>query len=504
MDSAGKDIHQLCLSARSNTEINRRVREWLENVETDTMAGLCTCSCDVGNSLRTSLTCLLNSYYATEISVETFLNEQICNSERFNNKHESVDEDELRCSCYRRRNTSNFSLHDQELKGITLLHVAVYRNSLHADKIVRLLLNWHHSSNELLTLDKDSKQVSLASIPMTCGSYPLHILTGQNLTIKEELLETLLCADSSIPFKDDVNCDNPISLLWKNTLRFRWAISVMEGATFIDYIKNDDCSWMTIITPHQFIQFSLRMAEAALQKPDASQNKPQSSVRTIHDLCRIPRCPPMLLRLLQSPEYNAVFAVSGSASTFDQHGMLPIHHAVRSPPVTYRFLPSSLKPQYKKSLVEMLLEENPASVRIADDQGRLPLHYALESGFVSERDLMALIRLYPESLRIKDPQNGLLPFMMVSADHERTAKCNSRHDLVHENEQKLSSSMYENSDKGYCARKYRAEWKRDHVKMTYLLLMLCPDAISWTNSTATKKISRIVVDEKEAKVDVNY
>ena len=93
----------------------------------------------------------------------------------------------------------------------------MYRNSLHADKIARLFLDWDGSSNEF-SKDEQSKTVSLASVPMACGSYPLHLLTGQNLTIKEELLEALLSADPRIPFVDDMNGDNPISLLWKNTL----------------------------------------------------------------------------------------------------------------------------------------------------------------------------------------------------------------------------------------------------------------------------------------------
>lgn len=168
----------------------------------------------------------------------------------------------------------------------------------------------------------------------------------------------------------------------------------------------------------------------------------------------------MLLRLLRSPEYNTSFSVSGSAYAFDEDGMLPIHHAVQSPPVTYRFVPSTLKSQHKKSLVETLLEENPGGVRIADSKGRLPLHYALDKGCISEKDLMTLIQLYPDSLRIEDPETGLLPFMLVSTD--------------------LGTSHH--YEKSSSAENYQAEWKKEHVGMTYLLLMLCPDAILFKTS----------------------
>jgi hypothetical protein len=99
------------------------------------------------------------------------------------------------------------------------LHVAVYKNSVHVEKIVKLLLDWNSSSDCSHTSSIDArKKCSLASIPMKCGSCPLHIVTGQNLTIKEELLKTLLSADSSVVLKEDANGDNPLSLLWKNTL----------------------------------------------------------------------------------------------------------------------------------------------------------------------------------------------------------------------------------------------------------------------------------------------
>jgi hypothetical protein len=259
----------------------------------------------------------------------------------------------------------------------------------------------------------------------------------------------------------------------------------MEGASFIDYIKNDDCAWMAVITPCQFIRFSLLMAEAALQEHDDGFDTEQDKVETIHDLCRIPRCPPMLLRLLQSPEYSTLFGISGSAHSFDEHGMLPIHHAVQNPPVTFKFVPSSLKSCRQKSLVEILLEENPAGVRVADVKGRLPLHYALDSGCISGKDILELVRLYPSSLRIEDPKTGLYPFMLVSNYKDRTAKFKIHQPVVSEKEEEqkllnlrqrnpasaINSTIYE------AAGRYHSEWKTDHVQMTYMLLMLCPDAI---------------------------
>ena len=47
-------------------------------------------------------------------------------------------------------------------------------------------------------------------------------------------------------FKDDMNGDNPLSLFWKNVLRFRWAASLENGKNNLDYF-NDDSLWMTLL-----------------------------------------------------------------------------------------------------------------------------------------------------------------------------------------------------------------------------------------------------------------
>ena len=224
MDISGRDLQQLCVAAKFNTQINRTIRAWID-ADTDAKVDSRMIDQWIESDFKTAFNCLLNSYHATEKSIQNFLNQQINSKDHFVNRYgknqqgvTATNSLEAQCTCYEKIFTPLFSLSNQDLRGITPLHVAVYRNSLHVDKIADLMLNWKRSSNEYLSLDEDTKEVSLASIPMACGSYPLHILTGQNLTLKEELLKILLHADPRVPFIDDVNGDNPISLLWKNTL----------------------------------------------------------------------------------------------------------------------------------------------------------------------------------------------------------------------------------------------------------------------------------------------
>lgn len=496
MDTSRRELKQLFIQAKSNIEINRKIHKWLKNDDANEKIDFLTTENSVETDFKIAFSCLLSSYRATDSSIEKFLNHRVNSKEMLYIQ---------KVGKLKRDNTATKSenlksaLKEIDLKydsppsnlhwaGITALHIAVYRNSSHVDKIVKLILNWGRPTKKCQSAERGIQKTSIASVPMICGSYPLHILTGQNLTINEMLLETLLSADSSIPFRDDINGDNPISLLWKNTLRFRWAISLMEGATSIEYIKNDDCSWMAVITPYQFIEFSLLLAGTAFQRRENRESTCRPILRTIHDLCRIPRCPPMLLQLLQLPKYKTIYTFSGTAHTIDENGMLPIHHAVQNPPVTYKFVPSSIKMNRHKSLVEILLEQNPSGVKIADNYGRLPLHYALDIGCLSGKDVLKLIKLHPNSLRVEDPVTGLLPFMLASKNQEKIAINNTLHIPFHGNDeyQLLSSG----NEKSNCMenelpctwKRYQAEWKRDHVKMSHLLLLLCPDAISSQHS----------------------
>lgn len=368
------------------------------------------------------------------------------------------------------------SIRKQYSYGATSLHLAVHRNSIHVDKIIQLLLGCDctNFSDDTIVPCVSS---SLVSIPMNCGSYPLHVLTGQNATINEKALKILVDADPTVIWKEDKNGDNPVSLLWKNTLRFRWAISIMEGAPFIDYIdKENASSWMTITTPWKYIRCTLLMLRAALRKHD-------NEIFTVHELCAFPRCPPILLMLAMLPEYNADLCVQGSVYSLDENGRLPLHHAVKNAPAHYRYVPDYLKQKCQRSLVSLLLDKFPDAVQIKDSAGRLPLHYALENGCMQETDLMRLVELYPAGLKMEDPVSGLYPFMLVS----HTARASTFHlEASHFFLSNKFPSTPESSSEDFGSEggdladlKHCMEWKKDHVRVSFLLLSLCPEAMQY-------------------------
>lgn len=349
------------------------------------------------------------------------------------------------------------NLAQQSLHGATALHLAVYRNSVHLEKIIRLLVDHDNRSKSADTSVRRSKGMieSTVSIPMRCGTYPLHVLTGQSASINEEALKVLANADPTVIVREDVNGDNPMSLLWKNTLRFRWAISIMEGEPRIDYIdRNNASSWMTITTPYKYIRCTLQLVRAYHQKENLS----------FHDICALPRCPPLLVMLAMLPAYKDDVGVDGSLYSLDEHGRLPLHYAVRSAPANYKCVPEYLHSSHHQTLVSMLLDIYPEGLAAKDDLGRLPLHYALENGCMQEFDLMRMVQMYPPSLKVQDPVSGLYPFMLVAKYPGPSVTNHFERETI-----ELSNRL--------------TEWKVDHVRMSFLLLSLCPEALQYHQRT---------------------
>jgi len=277
--------------------------------------------------------------------------------------------------------------------GVTCLHLAVFRNSYHASEIIQHLL---------------SLEPSLASTPMNCGSYPLHVLCGHNVTLQKEVLMALLQADPSVVLKQDQNGDTPLSLLWKNVQRFRWARQehIPLDSTQSHNTIQTKTSWVgqMTISPEQCMDFSLQMVRAALQKP-------LRSPLTLADLCAMPRCPPLFIRLALEHCDRLQLDLYGR----DASGRTALHHAALQEPMTHLF---ALPRTNTKSVLEWLLQAVPCLARAKDRQGRIPLHYALAKqyplDYMTQQTLDSLVWANPDSLCAKDPVTALYPFALVA------------------------------------------------------------------------------------------
>ena len=452
--------------------------------------------------------------------------------------------------------------------GATALHVAVFRNSSYVYDIVKLLLRYEKYGKEkdysedttIDDFDDDhhntrnptctSSKLSVSSIPLErCGSYPLHVVCGQNLTIDERVVELLLQADPSVTTKEDKHGDTPLSLLWKNACRFRWTLSIMDTTKpYIDYIEENQSSWMTIISPFQFIRLSKLLLCWSLSTTIESKGTSEisrcggkksnedvfldeinvDSNVNIHDLCTINRLPPIIYQMMKTKQYNDVLKVVGNARTFDDEGRLPLHIAVQVRPATYQFVPDFVPKSVRKTLIQHLLEDYPEAVYVQDNTGRLPIHYALHSGVCIEDDLLSLLRLYPDSLRVQDPVTHLFPFMLVAAKHQKQQRDQGQqhHSLPNVSQQLISicrasiggraipqtmSSVYgvlgdgefdsastssspqrvsspvptagiTTSSVTQIEEEQDNHWKDDHIRMTFHLLQLCPDVVHLSSS----------------------
>ena len=330
------------------------------------------------------------------------------------------------------------SIDQVNYKGVSALHVVLYRNSWHVYDIAKLLLQ---------------ECPALATMAMRpCGSYPLHVLMGHCVTLpKQHVLDLLLQQPDggNMVWKEDKGCNNPLSLLWQNVLRFRWARRWEEDdvAPPPSFMRNGskqqtkgsirgrggDLSWMTVISPCQFMDYSLAMLQAAYRRNHL----------TWHDICGFPRCPPLLVRVVllcqqldkrppiwpcnnNGSVYPQVgIMVEGSIFAKDEHGRLALHRAADSPAVININLPLSLRQGQITSLVELLLLQqqykqpigvqhhnqdsaaaiaSEAAAAVLDDMGRFPLHYACFKQSV--RTVARLIVAYPEALRASDPMTG--------------------------------------------------------------------------------------------------
>jgi hypothetical protein len=375
-------------------------------------------------------------------------------------QHDGDDEDDdANASLYSHLTAIPSSPCNSNDHGVTALHVAVHRNSWHVVSIVDCLLQ---------------ACPVLASMPMIhTNTYPLHVVMGHNLTIQESLLHSLIAADPTVAAKQDSRGDTPLSLLWKNVLRFRWARAWEVNGVVPLCQKGDLSSWMTVISPDQFRDYALTMIAAVCGKEENI---------TWLDVCRTNRCPPLLIRILleqrkQLPHPTGgcdcqIHHVEGSLLDVDEVGRLPLHLAAAADPVQLDLVLPEVASQLT-TVVELVLQNYPPAAAVVDCTGRLPLHYLLSAttatgNSVAPSALLALVKAYPEALTIQDPVSGLYPAQQL-------AVCSS--DCSDSSPTTTSTSTSTSTTKDMDANAAFTE-----TNVVYSLLRTCPDVVTYYRS----------------------
>ena len=348
--------------------------------------------------------------------------------------------------------------------GATALHIAVCRNSRYVEETTKILLQAYDDEQHRLVRQGrllPHEVRSLASVPMASGTLPLHVVCGMHTTVRRDLLTTLLDADSTAAIRDDMNGDNAFSLLWKNVLQFNWARRMERGdhpIAFIDNCAESLPTWQTIIGRDEYWKYSIIMLRSVLHANTERQSKGESTAEDssildvemvedqveLHHIAAIPRCPSLLIRMaLASCKFR-----SQLSDADEEAGMLPLHHAAGADPYTTKYLPfpqtismadistgskanvENVPPDHALgghavdkvplclnlvSVLDILCAIYPSAAATMDRNGRLPLHHALRSGKTWNSGIKILFDAHPEGLCRRDPQTGLLPFMMAAA-----------------------------------------------------------------------------------------
>jgi ankyrin repeat protein len=89
----------------------------------------------------------------------------------------------------------------------------------------------------------------------------------------------------------------------------------------------------------------------------------------------------------------------------DEDGLLPLHYAVMNA--------SADSQAYTQFVIEALLEAYPGGASVADSIGRLPLHVAVANSLTTwhKGGVRELTFSCPNALRQRDPETGLVPFL---------------------------------------------------------------------------------------------
>jgi hypothetical protein len=234
-------------------------------------------------------------------------------------------------------------------------------------------------------------------------------------------------------------------------------------------------SWMTVVSPDQFRDYALTMIAAVCGKQQSQQ---QQDTVTWLDVCRVNRCPPLLIRLFleqrkqlshQTGCCDCRIHVEGSLVDADELGRTPLHLAAAADPVQLDLVPPEISSQLT-TVVELVLQSYPPAAAVVDRTGRLPLHYLLSTttatgNSVAPSALLALVKAYPDALTVQDPVSGLFPAQQLAAwssDNLRptTTRTSTKTDM------NSNSAITE-------------------TNVVYRLLRTCPDVVTYYRNQST-------------------
>ena len=152
---------------------------------------------------------------------------------------------------------------------------------------------------------------------------------------------------------------------------------------------------------------------------------------TLHMAVLNPDTPPAVVELIL-----AVSVASASLPIPGTH-VLPLHLAVQTCPYIPRHYEANLRSQ--QSLISLLVDAYSQAVSETTDEGKVPLHLAIQAGRVHwEDELEPLVQPDPGVLRRRDPTTNLYPFQLMAVKREFTREDRVRFLFMARNEGSLA------------------------------------------------------------------
>jgi len=254
----------------------------------------------------------------------------------------------------------------------------------------------------------------LASMANVDDELPLH--WAVRLSTPNEITRWLLTvAPGSACEAKDKDGNTALSLVWERhqeTILEEWWSS---GGRELD----NHNGWKRILYYLQCHSYATSMSSPLLKRStsrsmdedgEAMDMYSESSLfRVLHAATRCPCCPQPLYSLLLK-------MYSAQIREQDEQGRLPLAVACQDP-ISNRSLGAMTK-------VHLLLAEYDQAAGSADNEGRLPILTALESGLVWEEGIDRLMAFsLNNSLLLRDPVTLLPAFLLAAVGSKQRAKC---------------------------------------------------------------------------------
>jgi len=275
-----------------------------------------------------------------------------------------------------------------------------------------------------------------ALVQNNAGQSPLFvsIAIGSSLDVLQEILKI---RPSSVHIRDEMGTST-ITLAWTMLLSGLQTLLSSQGNVEETGLGRANILSMSIASVSDSLSTTVKMWMAKIHlllrtsfHGTSAKSLPHGRhFREVHAAAAAGICPPDVLAF-------ALQLMPGEESVKNENGNLPLHLVASAPPHLHL-----TSPQMGDGAVsiDLLLSLNDAdAAKRFDRRGRLPLHLALASSKTWHRvGVKSLVESFPESVQMRDPETGLMPFMLAGASSNKT--------LQKEEDQKIAPDLESHSE----------------------------------------------------------